>query len=234
MTAKKHPQFILAATKLFFDAFKAKQESQSSIFEYNYTELLEDIQSHLIIGERHSLELNSDYRQILPYVIVRENDGSGVTKYVTYRRTSKVGEQRLAGNVSIGFGGHIDLSDIVYDNKSVISLSATIQSAAMREYAEELELIDSSVVETENTTEYYKGDFIIGELLILDDSNSVGKVHAGFIMIVDLPLNCKMTTVEEELESLPSMTAQELLSSDLPLENWTKIYLEHVTLLATA
>lgn len=234
MTAKKHPQFILAATKLFFDAFKAKQGLNSSIFEYSHNDLLKDIQSHLIIGERHALELNSDYRQILPYVIVRENDGSGITKYVTYRRTSKVGEQRLAGNVSIGFGGHIDLSDIIYDEKSVIDLNLTIQSAATREYTEELEPIDVTVETPEDVSGFYKGDFTIGELLILDDSNSVGKVHAGFIMIVDLPLNYKMTTVEEELESLPSMTAQELLSSDLPLENWTKIYLEHVTLLATA
>lgn len=205
----KHPQSILAYSA---DAFSFLKQGMNTV---QVSAVEKTLAPHLIIGQREALEKNPKFRQVLPYIILTKWDAAaGATKFIAYRRGKGVGESRLQGNVSIGFGGHIDLVDVVHEN-SVINLRATITQAAMRELSEEV--IFGNLAD--DTPMYEVG-------LIIDDSNDVGKVHIGFVMNVQLPPAGTAVCREEELETLQPMTAAELLESGLPLENWTRIALE--------
>lgn len=205
--SKKHPQFILAVDNR---PLKSMQYGITKITVARFAEL---VQGALVIRERAWLEEDVGYRQLLPYVAIRQRGEDGKLRYITYRRGKGVGEARLAGNASIGFGGHIDLEDVVSEN-SVVNLERTIRTAMARELAEELRFHG---VEDINGVD-------IG--LISDTSNAVGLVHLGVLMVAEIGPEAEVACAEEELEMLPAMTAEELLASDLPLENWTRIALE--------
>ena len=65
-------------------------------------ELFEIIKAEHEFMPRDEAEQRPDYKQIIPYVILRRGDEVFVT-----RRLSKGGEARLHGKISIGIGGHI-------------------------------------------------------------------------------------------------------------------------------
>ena len=65
-------------------------------------ELFEIIKAEHEFMPRDEAEQRPDYKQIIPYVILRRGDEVFVT-----RRLSKGGEARLHGKISIGIGGQI-------------------------------------------------------------------------------------------------------------------------------
>lgn len=173
---------------------------------------------NLIIGMRSPLETDPRFRQVLPYVVLTQLGHDGETRFIVYQRGKGVGESRLAGQVSVGFGGHIDLVDVkcLKDSPSVIDLPATIGEAVIRELSEELVL---------NGAGAEMPLFSIG--FLTDNTNDVGLVHLGVIMNAQLPPDATAECAEEQMVMLAPMTAQELLTSGLDLENWTRIVLEH-------
>src|SRR5439155_24195504 len=56
---------------------------------------------------RSAAELDPRYKQLVAYVALRWQG-----KFFHYLRTSRVGEQRLAGRRSIGVGGHLNAADV--------------------------------------------------------------------------------------------------------------------------
>lgn len=101
-----------------------------------------DFCKHVYFAQRAQLENNPTFKQILPYFVL-EKEG----KVFVYQRTNKVGEQRLAGNLSVGIGGHGDLQDIApyyasdgpaYEDHSHAIVDA-LSLSAWRELQEELE-----------------------------------------------------------------------------------------------
>lgn len=206
-------QAILAVENSFLiDNMELKQGMNLVPFE----EFVVGAGEFIHIGQREAMETDDRFRQLLPYVVITQYDESAeVTRFITYRRGKGVGEARLAGNVSVGFGGHIDLADVMHSD-STINLAATIGQAVSRELQEELVFggIDSDLAL-----------FSVG--FVIDESDKVGKVHLGIIMNAQLAPGATAVCAEEELETLEPMTAEELLSSGLPLENWTRIVLEH-------
>lgn len=159
----------------------------------------------IIIGQRAHLEQNPAFRQIIPYTVLRCGD-----RIAAYRRTPKGGENRLHGMVSIGFGGHIDLADVSFDEKSVIDLTATIKEGAEREIREELNF-DDSVTIVNFTTLPEK---------IVSNMSAVDAVHIGLVTIIDIDSD-KVSAAEEQLNFIGFHTVAELEALD-PLENWTK------------
>lgn len=236
---KKYPEFILAVDNQFFDNHPAFFKR---LTEYSAEEWLSEVMSALVIREREHLdnvpsettkvvagvtvpEYKGDrrYRQILPYTIIRQRAADNRYQYHVYRRPSKgTGEARLAGNVSMGFGGHIDLVDVIIEN-SVIDLFATITVSVDREVLKE-ELKGATPEDQERMKEI---KISFANEFILDDSNDVGRLHVGLIMLIDLPSDIKVICNEEELTGMKAMEGKELLESGEPLENWTRIYLEH-------
>jgi len=168
------------------------------------------------------------YKQLLPYMIARQKQEDGTYLYFPYRRTKKVGESRLAGNGSLGYGGHIDLEDIV-STGSVIDLKATILKSALREAIEEFTLSHTVFGEEKATAGLYADAISFGDLFIVDNSNDVGELHLGIIMYFDVPADWTLEASEDELAKLPPMTADEmLLDPDFNGENWTMLYLKHL------
>lgn len=180
--------------------------------------------SALTIREREWLENDPGHRQIIPYVMVRRTDADGTTRYLAYQRTSKVGESRLAGKVSIGFGGHIDISDVWMSAPSlpfIIDVEQTVLRAAYRECGEELKL--STPMNLLAHLEY-------GNAFIVRN-DGVNAVHLGVVMFLNLPDGVEMTCKEDELETLGMLTARELLlhhiQGTMGLEAWSLDFLSH-------
>lgn len=164
--------------------------------------------------DRNMAETNVNYRHIIPYVAVKFQNQLAV-----YPRTGS--EKRLHALFSIGFGGHVDVKDVVlstpHNEKSMFStyikktsnidVVATIRKALDREMLEEIGL----------TVEYIK-QF---EPIILN-STAVDSVHLGvpYLTIVSAK---KMLTKSDEITNILWKTKEELLcmEKEALLENWS-------------
>lgn len=166
------------------------------------------------------LESQPRYRQLIPYTVLTQVGEDGVQRYLPYQRMQGVGEARLAGKVSVGFGGHIDLASVVFTDRSVVDLDATIHSSTERELIEELRVVgDGPLAIGAQYTHHF----------IVSSATGVDCVHAGIVMAAQVPVGVVLECAEKELQMLPAMTAQELLASDFELESWTRQYLRAVT-----
>lgn len=162
----------------------------------NVPELLEIIRNEHEYMPRAEAEGQSAFKQIIPYVILRQGDKIFVT-----RRLNKGGEARLHGKISIGVGGHINPVDEQGD---------MLMKGLWREIHEEVEL-------------HSHGE-LCSCGFINDDSNSVGSVHLGacFTLETEGEVTVKET---EKLEGL-WMTLPELKENYDYMETWTQIALE--------
>ena len=140
--------------------------------------------------------------QILPYIAVMDTDG----KYLTYSRNGT--ETRLHGSRSLGIGGHIDINDISFGGNSNFDYLGTIISGIMRELYEEINLDLTS----SNTP------FILDKLIV-DTTNSVGKVHVGLFTTLVYP----EARPQEELHDPQWLTVEELKANIDQYENWSKL-----------
>lgn len=162
--------------------------------------------SDVIVAQRAMLEQNEAYRQIIPYTLLRYDN-----KFAAYRRTPKGNESRLHGMVSIGFGGHVDLGDLVFDTaNSVVDIEKTIQLAAEREINEELDM-DAEVNIIKETT--LKGK-------IVSNLSPVDRVHIGLVTVIDIDSD-NVKAAEEKLNFIGFHTIEALLDLE-PLEAWTE------------
>ena len=142
------------------------------------------------------------FPQILPYIAVMDTDG----KYLTYSRNGT--ETRLHGSRSLGIGGHIDINDISFGGNSNFDYLGTVISGIMRELYEEINLDLTS----SNTP-------IILDKLIVDTTNSVGKVHVGLFTTLVYP----EAKPQEELHDPQWLTVEELKANIDQYENWSKL-----------
>lgn len=156
------------------------------------------------VGPRHHLEEMETFKQIIPYVLVVRDD-----KFLVYKRSKSGGEARLHDKVSIGFGGHIDIGDVVAtENGESIDVETTIANAAAREITEELKLN-----ETPEFTPYG---------LILDESDAVGRVHLGVVMIAHI--TGMALANEEQIDLVGFKTIENL--NEMNLESWSRILID--------
>lgn len=91
-------------------------------------------------------------------------------KILTYKRTKRLPENRLHGFYSIGFGGHVNISEV----RSLFNIFDPCHSGALsRELMEELR------IDCDEKSIVYKG-------LIYDDSRSISSQHLGIVYDVCL------------------------------------------------
>ena len=169
---------------------------KNGLITENVPELLEIIRNEHEYMPRAEAEEQPAFKQIIPYVILRQGDKIFVT-----RRLNKGGEARLHGKISIGVGGHINPVDEQGD---------MLMKGLWREIHEEVEL-------------HSHGE-LCSCGFINDDSNSVGSVHLGacFTHETEGEVAVKET---EKLEGL-WMTLPERKASYDYMETWTQIALE--------
>ena len=229
--------FLRAATRHFIVALRDQLDNKR-------TELQDVVDQINYIADLHGIELefknpppliqyNGDRTklQLLPYLVFVEHGYDGNPRIARYQRGKGVGESRLAGNNSIGYGGHPDLCDVLTnadilnlngdedliteEDESTVNVRASLYSGMRREIEEEVEKFSQ-----ETPTPSFMG-------LILDRSNDVGHLHLGVVYGVDLFVGEQAIPREEQLIKLDSLTVQELVD-DENLESWSKIIAQHL------
>jgi len=159
---------------------------------------LATIRNHAEYHPRGLMETDLTYKQIIPYLIYRHQN-----RYFLMTRHAKASEKRLASKLSLGIGGHIRQADVG---------EGGIFSWARREFHEEVT---------------YNGTLEIEVLGILnDDSNEVGKVHLGMVLLLAGD-SCDIS-VKSELAGGYLATLQECLDQQDRLEPWSQIVLDEL------
>lgn len=157
-------------------------------------EVLECIATHKEFKPRPAMEEDPTYKQIIPYLIFKHKD-----QYFLMQRKSTSSEQRLKNKYSLGIGGHMRQEDMRDE--------ATIFDWAKREFEEEID---------------YSGNLTISTLGVLnDDSNPVGQVHLGLVLLLEG--DSADIHVRSELKSGKLVTKSECLGFYQDLESWSQI-----------
>lgn len=154
------------------------------------------VRTHQEFLPRVRMETDPRYKQIIPYLIFRHGN-----QYFVMQRKTQASEQRLQGKLSLGIGGHINPSDLA---------GATVMDWARREFIEEVD---------------FSGVFKVNFLGILnDDSNEVGKVHAGFVFLLEG--DSADITPREEFKSGSLMTLEECKENYQRMESWSQMVID--------
>lgn len=153
------------------------------------------LRSHKFMG-RGEVEDNALWQQIIPYIVF-ENRGR---IFVMHRKADHT-DRRLANNFSIGIGGHINRGDIS---------GANIISWAKREFEEEVS---------------YKGKYKAKFLgLLNDDSNEVGLVHLGLVILFSG--DSEEISVRDEHKSGELIAKDKLKKYYKGMETWSRIVVD--------
>lgn len=227
----KHPQHILAFDKKAFGI-----EPLAGFIKMTPRTFFESASRSLFIGRREELEQDERFGQALPYIVLfqRANEFQTSPRVFAYQRTKKVGEQRLAGNLSVGLGGHMDLSDVAMQD-SAIDILLTFARSIARELNEELvfkhpgsgNMLSYDQVRSNQTDMFPK---FVG--LINDTTNAVGRVHYGCVMAMEIPVGYEPRCKEEELTTIGwSLPSETLALGEGALENWSQLVLENFELI---
>lgn len=153
--------------------------------------------------DRPYAETDPDFLQIIPYVVVHNNN-----EVFAYTRLKKGAESRLHSKVSIGIGGHVQQ---VHGKSPVNNYLETIS----------IELNEELNIENSNTLQI-QGPFIY----IFDDTNEVGKVHLGLLFTCDVGSRKVSVKETEKIEGkMYSITELNTLSN---FENWSVIAIEQL------
>jgi len=185
--------FELSFPHGFVPAAQHQQETRS---------YLQRIQRHGFFIERRKAEEDSAFKQIIPYVVVVQND-----KVLLLERTHKQGEARLHGKRSIGIGGHINPGD---ETQNVLL------GGMRREIEEELEIRGSA--------QYRVAGFLN------DDSTAVGSVHFGLVVLAHVEAHAPVEIREKDKMEGRFVVESELLelhrSDRARFETWSALLLD--------
>ena len=156
--------------------------------------LRDAVTRHGIYLDRPMAEADPGYKQMIPYVVVRDANAVFLME-----RTDAGGDARLHGKASIGVGGHLNPVDEGED---------ALMAGLRREWHEELE------------TDWEPEFELIG--LLNDDSNAVGAVHLGVVFSVEAA--GRPVAVREQDKLVGSLAgADEVSRSWDRLETWSQL-----------
>ncbi|QRV11351.1 hypothetical protein JR311_20210 (plasmid) [Bacillus velezensis] len=184
--------------RLAFQGIDSTEEAKRS--------LLKNIEMHYTLLKRGEAEEDDNYKQPIPYIVIRKND-----KVFLYERLKGGGESRLHSKLSLGVGGHMN------PIKGSNSFQKLLTSNSLRELMEELEF-------SLNYVDQFNSRFeIIG--FINDDSNDVGKVHVGLLVVLDIADDIEVGVKEEDQLLGKWVSIEDLKDKKVydRLENWSKI-----------
>ncbi len=157
------------------------------------------INNHLFMP-RHKAEYNPEFRQVIPYVIIRNHNN-----YLLLKRTSKQTEKRLHNKYSLGIGGHINPDSSIPQDNIVIN-------GLYKELNEEIQL---------------KGPYQLNfKGVIIDESTSVSKVHLGLLYIFDVK-SPEYKILEDDKMSGQWVSREKLNNYYDNLETWSQIVYDY-------
>lgn len=177
----------------------------------NMMDFIETMSLRCFSQLRAEAEIDTNSRQIIPYVVIRKRIEN--VDYV-YATTRLKGDSRLKGQVSIGTGGHIDISDIVMDKdfNFKINMYDTIENCIVRELQEETTLT--------NVKKWLFNNLELNDMFI-DNRSEVSKVHLCLLFVLDLPCD-----VNIEIREVDKLEGEWICLEDVKnikkLENWSE------------
>jgi predicted NUDIX family phosphoesterase len=161
--------------------------------------LREAVRRHGAFVDRPRAEEDRSHKQIIPYVVVRDDD-----RIFLMERTSAGGDPRLHRKASIGVGGHLNPVDDGAD---------ALFAGLRREWSEELEAD-------------WEPEFrLVG--LLNDDSNPVGSVHLGVVFIVEAAGRGVVVRERDKLTGHLAR-GDEVLSAWERMETWSQLVAGHL------
>jgi len=150
--------------------------------------------------KRDDAEYNFNYKQVIPYVIIRHGND-----FLLLKRTKKQTEKRLHDKYSLGIGGHIN-------PVSLDTAENIIMQGLYRELNEEIFLHEPGELH------------FIG--IINDESNSVSRVHLGLLYVLDV--YASEYRVLEDDKMTAQWAAKERLSEYYRyFETWSQIVYDY-------
>jgi predicted NUDIX family phosphoesterase len=158
-----------------------------------FDDIISRVEHNKEFKPRSLMELDPDYKQIIPYLVFMQND-----LYFLMQRQDSSSEQRLKSKYSLGIGGHIREEDMG---------SSDMISWARREFHEEI---------------LYNGNFTVSPIgVINDDRNPVGQVHLGcvFLLTGDSP----RISIKSELKSGRLLSLRSCSSFYDLMEPWSQM-----------
>ena len=163
----------------------------------------EELATHLAIIQEYKqfiprsiAEHDPSYKQIIPYLIFMHKNSIFVMQ-----RRSDASETRLRNKHSIGIGGHVREDDMQHGN--------SIFDWAQREFHEEVA---------------YSGSITMTPLGILnDDSNAVGQVHAGLVLLING--SSDEISIRSELKGGHLFPLDQCIDYNDTMESWSKMVL---------
>lgn len=198
---------VVARENIFINNIHAWHGLQEVDFEH-YIQIINDKKEFL---PRSLMETDFQYKQIIPYLIFTHDD-----KYFLMQRRSTASETRLASKLTLGIGGHIRQEDMQpYFAEATKGVASTMQTNslfawALREFHEEVN---------------YTGNISVKPLGILnDDSNDVGKVHIGFVLL--LQGDSANISIKSELKSGALLSLSECLAQRESMESWSQFIVD--------
>lgn len=197
-TPQHHDEQILVVKRSHL--FPTTESAWLGINATDLSNYVNIICKHQEFQPRSAMELDPAYKQIIPYMVFQHGD-----RYFLMQRRSTASEKRLQNLYSLGIGGHVRKEDLVGTN---------LMKWAEREFHEEIN---------------YTGTFTVTPLGILnDDSNEVGRVHLGLVLLLKGDLDT--ISIRSELKSGQLLTLNECHEYYAQLESWSKLvlgFLEH-------
>jgi len=178
--------------------FEGAWQGLRGLDELDLQAYMDIIQTKCLFLSRPQMEQNFNYKQIIPYLVFKYQD-----KFFLMQRGGQASESRLRSKFSLGIGGHIREDDMQ---------GSSIFDWARREFAEEVD---------------YQGKLEVTMLGVLnDDSNDVGRVHLGLVML--LVGDSDQIAVKSELKSGELLTVEECGLFELKMENWSKLVFDYL------
>ena len=148
-----------------------------------------------IYKPRHELENDPNYKQPIPYLLLRNPQN----QLATFTRQGN--EKRLHGLWSCGIGGHVDQADQAPTN------TTTLHNALLREMQEELNHFTPTTIPT-----------FIG--IINEEQTKVGRTHIGIVYLLDITKD-ENPQAGEELGTIHWQTIPAI--QKLKTEHWSQL-----------
>ena len=184
---------VVKRTDLFGSADDA--EVWQGLRRDNLQTYLDRMHTHRTFMPRSLMETDPTYIQIIPYLVFTYDN-----KYFLMQRKAEASEQRLRNKISLGIGGHLRAEDIT---------GTDLFAWAQREFHEEVAYVDRFSVS------FYG--------IINDDSNDVGKVHIGPVLLVSGTSPHIAIKSEHKSGELVSLDQCALMYDNL--ESWSQLIL---------
>ena len=173
--------------------------------------LWDNILKNLKFLPRSKAENNYKCKQLVAYIVIKSGKS-----YLSYRRTEKCEEEELINKLSVGIGGHINISDrrqSMLDSGSNRKKMDFVLRAVRREIKEEIDIRSRILGKPELVC------------FINDDSNMVGLKHFGVVWLLEIE-KPQVLRRGKGIGKIEFRDIDYLKAHELNFERWSQILID--------